>query len=677
MTGARRPGRGKEAMDIATAEDSGARGSIAADRWATGLLLVSILCPALPILGWILVIPVLRGFGNPHYAIAPLTAALFLLIAIGALLAHRGAWNVARAVTAVPLALLLLIVVQYAARLDLGLERLLFSGQVAALQVTNRGIPGLGAVAIFILNCIAILLMTSRSAFARTWVVLLASASLGLSVLTMTMTVTDPTNLSPTFIGRSTASALPNFTMALAMVLHILNESGLNERGRQQEELGFEYTLLRQLSPAIIVLPVFPSLIALLSVGGRLLTHNEAHFLVVVGNVLIVLLLLGIGLRRAKQQNEAVLLRERQLRSILAGVPDAVIVIDGEGRSKDFSAAAARLWGVPPEMGPGCNMADYLGDKERDKLAGLLARKAPEFLLTGEGVRFDGSRFPIELRGALLQGMDDETCFTLFARDLSEKLAAEQHVARLGAQLAHVSRHNAMGELAADLAHELNQPLTAAVNYLSAAGFVLNQREDQGPAPEMVEQARGQVVRAGEIIRRMREFAQHRDVEKRVEPLVPMIDDAIQLVLAGTSAHHVEIELAVEPEDLCVFIDRIQVQQVVVNLLRNAVEAIRSSAPHRGRITIAAYRNDEEWVEILFRDDGPGVPEAILDQLFERFTSTKAGAGMGIGLSISRRIVEAHGGTMSAANGEGGGATFCFTLPAASVEDQEVSRPAP
>lgn len=647
-------------MTIARAEATGTRAGKVTDRMATALLAFAAVVAALPLIGWAFHIPLLRGLGNPNYAIAPLTVTLFLLIAISAMLAHKGAWYAARTLVAVPGTLLLLLVAQYATHFDFGLERLLFADQLQALQVLNRGVPGTGAVGIMILSCIAILLMTSHATLARTWVVLLTSANIGLSALTMTMMVTEPSALSPAFIGRSAASVLPNLAMAVAMVLHVLNE-------RRRDALGFEYMLLQQLSPAIILFPVFPSLVALLVVDSRFLTHDEAHFVVVVGNVLIVLLLLGVGLRRAKQQNEAVLMRERQLRSILAGVPDAVIVIDGEGRSKEFSAAAGRLWGVPPEQGPGCLMADYLGEKEGEKLAGFLARREAGFLLTGEGVRTDGSRFPLELRGALLEGMDDETCFTLFARDLSEKLAAEQHVARLGAQLAHVSRHNAMGELAADLAHELNQPLTAAVNYLSAAGFVLNQRKDEGQAPEMVAQARGQVVRAGEIIRRMREFAQHRDVEKRVEPLVPMIDDAIQLVLAGTGAHHVEIELAVEPEDICVFIDRIQVQQVVVNLLRNAVEAIRSTMPYRGRIVIAAHKVGPEWVEIRFRDDGPGVPEAILDQLFERFTSTKAGAGMGIGLSISRRIVEAHGGTMSAANEAEGGATFRFTLPAAEA----------
>ncbi|MEP9361084.1 ATP-binding protein [Sphingomonas sp. KR3-1] len=645
-------------MAIARAEGVETARSAAAHRWSTGLFVVSLVPPLFVLIGWTFGIPLLRGAGNPHYSVMPLAALLFLLVALGGLLAHREMRRAARIVTGVTLGLLGLLALRYLVHLDLGVERLFFYRQVIALNVLNRGFPGTGAISVMVLDCLAILLVTRQAALPRTWALLLASTSIGLTALTATMMLIDsPALIAPTFIGRSITTAVPNFLLAVAILLHVLS-------GRQESELDFEYRLFRRLSPAIVMLPVFPSLLALLTVGGDLLSLNEAQFVVVACNILIVSLLLTIGLRSARQQSETVRLREEQLRSILAGVPDAVIIIDREGRSKEFSAAAGQLWRLAPGTPPGCDMADYLGDREGAKLASLLAEGQAEFMLTGEGVRADGTRFPLELRGAAFKGIDDETCFTLFARDLSEKLAAEQHMAKLGAQLAHVSRHNAMGELAADLAHELNQPLTAAINYLSAVGFLLSQRGDESSAPEMVTQARSQVARAGEIIRRMRDFAQHRDVEKRAEPLVPMIHDALQLVLAGTGGHDVEIELAVKPENVRVFVDRIQFQQVVVNLLRNAVEAIRSSERGSGRITIAATQSDPEWVELQLCDDGPGVPEAILDQLFERFTSTKAGAGMGVGLSISRRIIEAHGGTMSAFNRDEGGATFRFTLPA-------------
>ncbi|MDG2534327.1 ATP-binding protein [Sphingomonas sp. HITSZ_GF] len=643
-------------MAIAMREGGEAEDQLAY-RWATWLLVLSTALPVIPLIGWVLQIPVVRGMGNPSYAISPFATAIFLLIAIGALFAHRYRYVPARAFVGVAMVPLLLLAVQFATGHDFHLGRLLFGRQVEALHVFNHGVPGTGAVSVMLLDCVAILLMTIARPLPRTWAVILASTSIGLSVLTVTMMlITPPAAFAPTFIGRSIISSLPNFLMAGAILLHLFND-------RPEGDLGFEYRLLRRLSPAIIVLPVFPSLLALATVGGELLNLNEAQFMVVACNILIVSLLLTIGLRSARQQNEVVRLREDQLRAILAGVPDAVIVVDRTGLVTDFSLAAAHLWAVPLDA-QGCNMATYLGEREKAKLARLLDAAEPEFMLTGEGVRTDGSRFPLELRGAAFQGIDGATCFTLFARDLSEKLAAEQHVARLGEQLAHVSRHNAMGELATDLAHELNQPLTAASNYLSTVGYMLDQRGDDSDAPELVGHARNQVARAGEIIRRMREFAQHREVEKRAEPLVPMIEDAMQLVLAGTGGHDVEIELAVEPRDVRVFVDRIQFQQVAVNLLRNAVEAIRHSERGRGKILIAASQVEPEWVELQFIDDGPGVPEPILDQLFERFTSTKAGVGMGIGLSISRRIIEAHGGTMSVVNGTVAGATFRFTLPA-------------
>jgi PAS domain S-box-containing protein len=644
-------------MAIARANKADTGGSLAAHRWATWLLIFALALPVSTMLGWILEEPWLRGLGNPHYAVAPLAVALFVLVTGAALLAHLHYRQAARLLVAVTLVPLLLLVLHYVARIDLGLQNLLFPRQVIELGVLNRGVPGTGAIGVMLLDCMAIYCFTRSDTTARTWAVILASTSIGLTALTATMTlISAPAALAPAFIGRSTATALPNFAMGAGILLHVLN-------GRHEGDSGFEYKLFRRMAPAIIMLPVFPSLLALVFVGGAYLSLNEAQFMVVAGNILIVSLLLMVGLRGARQQSETVRLQGEQLRAILDGVPDAVIVIDSAGLVTDFSIAAARLWGVPLDA-EGCYMDRYLGEKEQAKLAKYITNGVPEFLLTGEGVRLDGSRFPLELRGAVFKGVDGATCFTLFARDLSEKLAAEQHVARLGAQLAHVSRHNAMGELAADLAHELNQPLTAAINYLSAVSYMLGQRGDETNAPEMVAHARSQVARAGDIIRRMREFAQHRDVEKRAEPLLPMIEDAMQLVLAGTGGHDVEIELAVEPETVRVFVDRIQFQQVAVNLLRNAVEAIRSSERGRGKILIAASLIEPEWVELQFIDDGPGVPEPILDQLFERFTSTKAGAGMGIGLSISRRIVEAHGGTMSVVNGIVAGATFRLTLPA-------------
>lgn len=645
-------------MAIARSEGSETTGGTAAYRWATWLFGFSVAQPVLVLLGWTLGIPILRGLGNPHYSIMPLASVLFFLVALGGLLAHREKRTAARIVIGVALALLSLQAFHYLAHFDLGLERLLFYRQVIELNVLNRGVPGTGAISMLMLDCAAMLLITSDAPLPRTWAALIASTGIGLTALTATMMLVEaPTQISPSFIGRSITTAIPNFALATAILLHVLH-------GRERREIGFEYRLFRRLSPAIIALPVFPSLLALVLVRDGGLGLNEAQFMVVACNILIVSLLLIVGLRGARQQNDVVRLRGEQLRAILAGVPDAVIVINREGLVTDFSQAAAALWLVPAGA-QGCNMGSYLGERERTKLMAMLGREQPEFLLTGEGVRTDGTRFPLELRGAKFKGIDGITCFTLFARDLSEKLAAEKHVAKLSAQLAHVSRHNAMGELAADLAHELNQPLTAAINYLSAVGYLLGQQGDAGKAPEMVSQARGQVTRAGEIIRRMRDFAQHREVRKHLEPLRPMIDDAIQLVRAGSDSLDVEVELAIEPADVAVFVDRIQVQQVMVNLLRNAVEAIRSAEQAAGRIVIAAHPIAGDWVEVEFRDDGPGVPETILDQLFERFTSTKAGAGMGIGLSISRRIVEAHGGTMRAVNGEDGGATFCFTLPGA------------
>lgn len=644
-------------MAVAGEDEAGRADVYSRRRVATGLFAVALGFPLLTLSAWVSRLDPFHGLGKTNYAVPPLSVLLFLLVALGAACAHFGKRRAATALSGVALGLLALLASLYLFRSQLGPAALLLPHRPEQFQLLNRGTSGIGAIVVLILDCVAILLIARRSAVSMTGAVLLASTSLGLTALLATMVlITPPPGISSDIVGRWAGSAIPSFALGGGLLLSALD-------GSREERFGFEYDLLRRLSPSIILLPVFPSLFALITIGGHVLSLNEAQFLVVVCNVLILALLLAVGLRSARQQSEAMRLREEQLRSILASVPDAVIVIDGRGIGREFSAAAGELWRLPPGTAPGCPMGDYLGPKEREKLSQLLASGEPEFLLSGEGLRADGTRFPLELRGSRFHGPEGEVRYTLFARDLSEKIAAQRRVARMGAQLAQASRHNAMGELAADLAHELNQPLTAAINYLSTVAYMLERPGSGGNPPEMVALARNQAMRAGEIIRRMRDFAQHRDVEKQIEPLVPMIEDAIQLVLAATGAQGLDIVLNVEPADLTVFVDRIQLQQVLVNLLRNAVEAIRSAERAGGQVIIAARPADEDWVEVQLCDDGPGLPDAIIDQLFERFTSTKADRGMGIGLSISRRIIEAHGGSMSAANREAGGASFRFTLP--------------
>jgi two-component system sensor kinase FixL len=235
---------------------------------------------------------------------------------------------------------------------------------------------------------------------------------------------------------------------------------------------------------------------------------------------------------------------------------------------------------------------------------------------------------------------------------------------RLQNQLIHASRVSAMGAMASAMAHELNQPLSAISNYLEAAARHL-ERAPSGAAAETlfaIEAASGCAIRAGDIIRRLRAMLVHGDAQRRPAAVAEMIAEARALATVGHGDAPIDYRQSVPPS-LAVLADPIQIQQVLLNLMRNAIESME--AAEAARLTVSARRK-RDMVEIVVRDTGPGIDPAVRDQLFEPFASTKE-EGMGIGLSISRTIVEAHGGRIWAEAGEGEGAAFHLTLPRAEI----------
>lgn len=377
-----------------------------------------------------------------------------------------------------------------------------------------------------------------------------------------------------------------------------------------------------------------------------------------------------LDVTQREERESALRRREAQLRSVLETVPDAMVVLDEHGTIMQFSTAAEELWGY--------RAADVLGRSAQmlvpaDRRAMHMA-SLNRYVKTGEGIigevlnsiaeAADGRRFPIELRTGVARS-DGQTLLTVFVRNLAKQLATEERLSELSAEIAHVSRQSAMSELAADLAHELNQPLSATSNFLAAARMLIEKGESGERILELLRMGSEQTQRAGEIIRRMRAFMARGEVEMRTESVERTVRDAVDLVLVGTGQFHIRVSYELDAEAPFIFADRIQVQQVLVNLLRNSMEALRTSGPQDRNITISSRKLNDQMVEILVSDSGPGIPSHVLEQLFSRFTSTKgSGGGMGIGLSISKRIIEAHGGTLSAENRPEGGASFRFTLPA-------------
>jgi two-component system, LuxR family, sensor kinase FixL len=257
--------------------------------------------------------------------------------------------------------------------------------------------------------------------------------------------------------------------------------------------------------------------------------------------------------------------------------------------------------------------------------------------------------------------------FTGFVRDLTEQQQTQARLQELQSELVHISRLSAMGEMASALAHELNQPLAAISNYMKGSRRLLAGSNDPNRAKieNALDRAAEQAIRAGQIIRRLRDFVARGESEKRVESLSKMIEEAGALGLAGAREQGVRIRFNLDPGYDLVLVDRVQVQQVLVNLFRNALEAMAQSTE---RELIASNRPvHDDMIEVSVSDTGHGFADEVEKNLFQTFFTTKD-TGMGVGLSISRSIIEAHGGRMWAESNQAGGATFRFTLPAASSE---------
>ena len=246
----------------------------------------------------------------------------------------------------------------------------------------------------------------------------------------------------------------------------------------------------------------------------------------------------------------------------------------------------------------------------------------------------------------------------LALRDLSHE---KQRADSSAGELLRLSRLSTMQEMSSAIAHELNQPLAATANYLSVAAMRLNAAggSDWARQSEVLDKAQQQVQRAGEIIRRLRNFISRGKSEESRTDIYGIIESAISFSLVRDQHADIALTCPKTTEKLYVQVDSIQIQQVLMNLIRNAVEAMENQSDKR--LTIAARTVEGGKVEVSVRDNGPGLPAEIREQVFHPFNTTKA-KGMGVGLSICRTIVEAHGGTIRVDDGDGGGTTFRFTL---------------
>lgn len=408
---------------------------------------------------------------------------------------------------------------------------------------------------------------------------------------------------------------------------------------------------------------------SLFFLGGDLVA-DPANLTDVVFFAVLGLVLGFIGERLLKETAES-RYRQAELQSILDTVPEAVIVIDERGIMRSFSATAERLFGWPAEEAIGRNVSILMPQPYRREHDGYL----DHYRTTGErriigigrivvGERRDGSTFPMELAvGEAKVGTD--RFFTGFVRDLTERRSQERRMQDLQSELVHVSRLTAMGEMSSSLAHELNQPLSAITSYLRGAATLLKAEPvDKDRVREALDRSADQAIRAGDIIKRLREFVAKGETQQTLENPGILLEEAAALALVGAREQGVRVSLRCDRELPDIMADKVQIQQVAHNLIRNAVEAMETTS--RRDLTIAVTRRGDVAL-FSVADTGTGISPEIAQNLFQPFVTSKVN-GMGVGLSICRTIIEAHGGRISAGPNGSAGTLFEFTVPFAGTE---------
>jgi two-component system sensor kinase FixL len=281
------------------------------------------------------------------------------------------------------------------------------------------------------------------------------------------------------------------------------------------------------------------------------------------------------------------------------------------------------------------------------------------------GLRKDGAIFPLELAVGEVKAAG-RRMFAGFVKDVSARQLSEQRLQELQAELVHVARLSAMGEMASALAHELNQPLTAIINYAQTTRGLLERHPDERTAglASLLEKTVQQASRAGQIIRHLRQFIAKGETDRALEDVNAVVEEASALALIGTAGKGIATRRVLEKGLPPVLVDRIQIHQVITNLIRNSVDALEEV--ERREIVISSRRAASGTIEIAVADTGPGLAPEVAQRLFQPFVTTKPG-GLGIGLSICRSIVDGHGGRLWASDNPGGGTIFHVRLPTAEA----------
>lgn len=358
-----------------------------------------------------------------------------------------------------------------------------------------------------------------------------------------------------------------------------------------------------------------------------------------------------------------------ELRALMDAAVDGIVTIDERGCIISVNRAAEALFGYPADELIG-RAVEMLMPSPHDRGH---SEYIEHYLQTGEkriigvgrevvALRKDGTECPVWLSvGEAVT--DGGRRFVGILRDLTEQRAAEQEQRNLEARLAEVGRFSLMGEMAAGIAHEINQPLSAIATYAQAGKRLLDAADLQRDSlKESCEKISVQAHRAGEVIENVRRFIRKQDISKESVDINRAIEDVMGLILADTKAANIQLEVDFADDAPHIQANVVQLQQVVLNLTRNAVDALRSSMKKDKLIVIRTRKTDNSHISIVVEDNGPGVSKSLKESIFHPFVTTKRD-GLGVGLAISRTIVEAHDGRLQYRPKPGGGSVFYFDLP--------------
>lgn len=402
------------------------------------------------------------------------------------------------------------------------------------------------------------------------------------------------------------------------------------------------------------------------------------HWLLLSAAFLLFMVFMTLWVMRLNAELKRANIRlERQYELILNSVADGIYGVDLNGNSTFVNRAMERITGWTEKDLIGKNQHLILHHTKADgtrhsgdecPVYQTFRDNIPRFVADDVFWCKDGSHIPVEYSSTPIKDENGHTVGSVVVfRDITARKRAEEEARQHQKELAHVARLSTMGEMASGMAHELNQPLTAInTNARACIRMIESGKDMQDACADVMERIATQADRAGEIIRQLRAFVRKEEPDRKRVDLNELVRDIAVLIEPEARREHVQIALQLKKTPIHVTAQRIQIEQVILNLARNAIEAMTEVPSYRRHLTIQSSTHDEGFASVTVIDTGPGLNDTVRDTLFNPFVTTKT-QGMGLGLSISQGIIEAHGGALHADNRKGGGAVFSFSLPQAEA----------